>query len=193
MHDDLTPSEARAIAEEAYVVAYPAVRTYQQFWRSTQDPGSTDHRSLDRLTLNPARPGPGSDPFPPVDTALDTHHQPLDGARSGYRLRFAERPPASFWSVTLYDPWGALITNEIDRYHVTSESPHLRQDTDRSVTVWISVDPPERAGLGNWLPAPSGPFVLVLRLYLPSPEALTGSWDPPAVEPVTRAWASPGR
>jgi hypothetical protein len=35
------------------------------------------------------------------------------------------------------------------------------------------------------LPAPDGPFVAVLRLYLPGEAALTGDWQPPPLEPVT--------
>ncbi len=36
----------------------------------------------------------------------------------------------------------------------------------------------------NWLPAPDGPFYLVLRLYLPEQQVLAGNWSPPA---LTRA------
>jgi len=36
----------------------------------------------------------------------------------------------------------------------------------------------------NWLPAPKGPFNLLLRMYAPKTEALIGKWNPP---PVVRA------
>jgi hypothetical protein len=36
----------------------------------------------------------------------------------------------------------------------------------------------------NWLPAPTGPFNLTMRIYAPRSEALTGKWKPP---PVMRA------
>jgi len=36
----------------------------------------------------------------------------------------------------------------------------------------------------NWLPAPSGEFDLVLRVYWPSMGALTGDWNPPPVKRV---------
>jgi hypothetical protein len=32
----------------------------------------------------------------------------------------------------------------------------------------------------NWLPAPDGPFYMVLRLYGPEKAALDGTWTPPA-------------
>ena len=39
------------------------------------------------------------------------------------------------------------------------------------------------AGTGsNWLPVPDGPFVLMLRLYLPGPPVLDGSYEYPPVE-----------
>ena len=34
----------------------------------------------------------------------------------------------------------------------------------------------------NWLPAPKGPFALVLRLYWPKPDALNGTWKAPKPE-----------
>jgi hypothetical protein len=33
----------------------------------------------------------------------------------------------------------------------------------------------------NWLPAPRGAFNLLMRLYAPQSEALTGKWNPPPV------------
>ncbi|MBU1259439.1 MAG: DUF1214 domain-containing protein, partial [Alphaproteobacteria bacterium] len=34
---------------------------------------------------------------------------------------------------------------------------------------------------GNWLPAPAGPFFVVIRAYGPKPEMLNGHWLPPAI------------
>ena len=36
----------------------------------------------------------------------------------------------------------------------------------------------------NWLPAPKGPFAVVLRLYWPKPDALNGTWKAPKPEKV---------
>ena len=39
-------------------------------------------------------------------------------------------------------------------------------------------DPRERA---NWLPAPKGPFYLLIRHYSPKAAILTGDWKPPLI------------
>ncbi|MFC4520572.1 DUF1214 domain-containing protein [Cupriavidus pinatubonensis] len=45
--------------------------------------------------------------------------------------------------------------------------------------------PPPKGGESNWLPAPAaGNFTMNLRLYLPKPEALDGTWKPPVVSRV---------
>ena len=36
----------------------------------------------------------------------------------------------------------------------------------------------------NWLPAPEGPFVAVMRLYWPKAEALNGTWKLPPLKRV---------
>jgi hypothetical protein len=47
----------------------------------------------------------------------------------------------------------------------------------------------------NWLPSPKGPFWVVLRLYVPKPEALEGKWIAPplnrSVRPVGEQRPSP--
>jgi hypothetical protein len=50
------------------------------------------------------------------------------------------------------------------------------------VTLHIQHDSPGKNKESNWLPAPGGPFVVALRLYLPKPEALGGAWKQPPLE-----------
>jgi hypothetical protein len=40
----------------------------------------------------------------------------------------------------------------------------------------------KRPRLTGWLPAPAGPFYLVLRIYWPEQAALDGTWTPPPVK-----------
>ena len=52
---------------------------------------------------------------------------------------------------------------------------------DGSLTFLIQKDPPGGEMETNWLPAPDGPFYMVMRLYGPEAEALDGTWTPPPV------------
>ncbi|TLP68626.1 DUF1254 domain-containing protein [Pseudomonas nitroreducens] len=117
-------------------------------------------------------------------THVDADGQPLDGKRS-YRLHFApgQLPPVdAFWSVTLYDGKTQMLSaNPLNRYTLNSEGG-LKQDADGGLTLSIQHEQP--ATTANWLPAPQGPFNLILRMYLPQEKALKGDYQPPAVQPV---------
>jgi hypothetical protein len=103
-----------------------------------------------------------------------------------YTLHFdADKfPPVSaFWSVTMYDDLRkTLVDNPINRYLINSPMlPSLTRDKDRGVTIYVQRDSPGKAKEANWLPTPAGPFYAVMRLYLPKPEALDGTWTQPSM------------
>jgi len=75
-----------------------------------------------------------------------------------------------------------LVANPINRYLINSPMlPDLKKNADGSLTMYIQKDSPGKDKEANWLPAPDGEFYLVLRLYWPKPEALSGSWEPAPV------------
>lgn len=103
-----------------------------------------------------------------------------------YTMRFKkdELPPANaYWSLTLYDETGNVISNSINRTNVNSETA-LKADTDGSVLISIQSYSPGAASESNWLPSPKGAFSLVLRVFGPRPELTEGLWTPPSVDPV---------
>jgi len=93
-------------------------------------------------------------------------------------------PVNSFWSLTLYElPSSLLYANPLKRYLINSPMlPGLKSDVDGGLTLHIRHRSPEPERESNWLPAPAGPFWMVLRLYRPKPEALSGAWKQPALE-----------
>jgi hypothetical protein len=119
----------------------------------------------------------------------DPEGRPYDGAEK-YVMHFekGELPPAkAFWSITMYDAQYFFVANPLNRYTVSSRSK-LKANPDGSIDVLIQQTPPARAMQGNWLPAPKGRFVLMLRLYYPRAEApsiLDGSWKIPPVVKTT--------
>jgi hypothetical protein len=116
----------------------------------------------------------------------DENGKPLDGANSKYMIRFAKDalPPVdAFWSVTLYDNGGFQVANPINRFAVSSWMP-FKHDADGALTLYFQNENPGSDREANWLPAPKGPFNLTMRLYAPKSAALTGVWNPPAIERI---------
>jgi hypothetical protein len=120
---------------------------------------------------------------------VDADGQPLDGAKHSYRLRLPAGKPLpakAFWSVTMYDlPSQFLVANSLNRYLINSPMlSSLKRDADGGLTLIIQHDSPGKEMESNWLPAPSGPFMLVMRLYLPEAEVLDHNWKQPPLDRV---------
>jgi hypothetical protein len=119
----------------------------------------------------------------------DSSGQALDGSKAKYTLHFAkgEFPPVNaFWSLTMYNlPQQLLVKNPINRYLINSPMlPQLKLDADGGLTMYIQADAPGTDKESNWLPAPSGLFMLAMRYYLPKLAILDGQWKSPAIERV---------
>jgi hypothetical protein len=80
-------------------------------------------------------------------------------------------------------PQSLLVANPMNRYLINSEMlPSLVADSDGGYTIYIQNASPGIEKEANWLPAPKGPFQVVLRLYWPKPDALNGVWQAPKPE-----------
>jgi hypothetical protein len=115
----------------------------------------------------------------------DKDGKPLSGANK-YMLHFPKgaTPPAkAFWSVTLYDMDGFQVANSLSRFALSSWMP-LVLNSDGSLDLYFQNADPGKSKEANWLPAPSGPFNLTMRIYAPRSEALTGEWNPPPIAKV---------
>jgi hypothetical protein len=114
----------------------------------------------------------------------DSDDKAYDGANS-YVIRFAkgQTPPAlGFWSITMYDSAFFFVANPINRYSISARQ-NLKTNPDGSTDLYIQKDSPGGDKISNWLPAPSGKFQLMLRLYWPDekdPSIIDGSWKIPA-------------
>jgi hypothetical protein len=63
----------------------------------------------------------------------------------------------------------------------------LKSNPDGSTDLYIQKDSPGADKESNWLPAPPGDFILMLRLYWPDesdPSIIDGSWKIPPVKKV---------
>jgi hypothetical protein len=118
----------------------------------------------------------------------DAEDREYSGANK-YVMHFpkGKLPPVSgFWSLTMYDADYFFVANPINRYSISARQ-HLKPNADGSVDLYVQNESPGGDKESNWLPAPKGKFVLMLRMYWPkekSPSILNGSWTPPAVKKV---------
>ena len=115
----------------------------------------------------------------------DADGKPLNGANR-YVLHFEQAaiPPAeAFWSLTLYDAQGFPTANPLNRCAIGDRDP-LSFNPDGSLDLLIQHESPGTDRESNWLPAPAGPFNVLLRLYAPKAPVIDGRWVPPPVRRV---------
>jgi hypothetical protein len=119
---------------------------------------------------------------------VDADGKPYDGSNK-YVLHFDKglMPPAdAFWSLTMYDANYFFAGNKLNRYTLSSRNK-FENNPDGSTDLYIQNASPGKDKEANWLPAPKGKFILMLRLYWPRetpPSIIDGSWKPPAVKKV---------
>jgi hypothetical protein len=114
-------------------------------------------------------------------TTVDSKGQTLN-SRHDYVLHFPAGglpPNDAFWSLTITDVIGYMVSNQANRYSVSGRSG-LVPNADGSIDLYIQKIAP--AGHeANWLPAPSGNFKLMIRAYLPGAAILSGEYHVPPV------------
>ena len=112
---------------------------------------------------------------------LTAKAETLNG-RQGYVLRFPPGglpPNHAFWSITMGDAGNHFVANPINRYSV-SDRTGLVANTDGSIDIFIQNAAPQ-GHKSNWLPAPTGDFILWLRVYVPGQSILDGKYVVPPV------------
>ncbi len=117
-------------------------------------------------------------------TNADGAGHTLDG-RYDYTMHFPAGglpPNKAFWSLTMGTAKNHFVANPINRYSV-SDRTGLVPNADGSVDIYIQNGAPT-GHESNWLPAPSGNFILWLRVYIPGEAILAGKYTVPPVTKV---------
>ena len=106
-----------------------------------------------------------------------------ESATTSCTFRAGGLPPNNaFWSLTMGTAKNHFVPNPINRYCVSDRSG-LAQNPDGSVDIYIQHAAPVGHEF-NWLPAPSGNFILWLRAYMPGEAILRGEYKVPPVVAV---------
>jgi len=117
-------------------------------------------------------------------TTVDGAGKRLNGQHD-YVLRFpaGQLPPNdAFWSLTMTDVQGYMVSNPVNRHSVGDRS-NLVPNADGSTDIHIQ-STTASGHESNWLPAPTGSFKLMLRAYLPGRAILDGDYHLPPVVKV---------
>lgn len=130
----------------------------------------------------------------PQDAVYPTSQKDAEGRKyngaNKYVMRFpmGELPPAEgFWSITMYDSGYFFVNNPLNRYSISARE-ELKSNPDGSTDLYIQNESPGKDKESNWLPAPPGDFILMMRLYWPrerNPSIINGSWKIPPVKKVS--------
>lgn len=154
-------------------------------WSTMLGCGAPGNGMLLRAACALAFPGPINIPQEAMywTTSIDGASHELSGEHD-YIMRFPEGglpPNSAFWSLTMGDAKNRFVANPINRYSVSDRSG-LVPNADGSIDIYIQNTAPA-SGESNWLPAPSGKFILWLRVYIPGEAVLGGKYNvPPLVE-----------
>ena len=76
-----------------------------------------------------------------------------------------------------------MVPNPIGKYEVASYTgAHL--NPNGTLSVYLATERPADVPLANWLPIPSGPFNIRLRVYgvIPGSPVADNSYVPPAID-----------
>jgi hypothetical protein len=163
---------------------------HENGWLFTTKAGQYGTRYLQRALVTAIGLGANR----PQDAIYPTSEGPnllekYDGAKQ-YVMRFEkdQLPPVDgFWSLTMYDADYFFVDNPLNRYTL-SQRNQLAANPDGSIDLYIQSESPGPDKESNWLPAPKGQFILMMRLYWPKatpPSLLDGSWKIPEVKPAS--------
>jgi hypothetical protein len=163
--------------------------TAEQGWVFTTKTGLYGTEYLQRALITAIGLGANR----PQDAVYPTSEVDADGkpysGHHKYVLHFpkGQTPPVNaFWSLTMYNGEYFFVDNPLNKYTVSPRN-ELKYNADGSLDLYIQKDSPGKDKEPNWLPAPEGKFILMMRLYYPketNPSIIDGTWQPPGVKPV---------
>jgi len=179
----VSEEDAFKLGTEAYIYGYPliTVEMTRRVMTNTAAP-QDNHAPMGQFYF--ARTYPNASFKDVAAPNADTLY-----SAAWLNLAKGETPPVKgFWSLTMYNAEYFFVDNPLNRYTVSPRHA-LKYNADGSVDFYIQNESPGKDKESNWLPAPKGDLVLMMRLYWPqetNPSILNGTWQPPAAKMVAK-------
>jgi len=172
------------IAVAKIMASFSSASTVENGWVFTTNTGVYGTNYLQRalITANGLGANLPQDSVYPTSEA-DVEGTPYDGANA-YVMHFdkGQLPPVKgFWSLTMYNAEYFFVGNPLNRFTLSARND-LKMNL---VDLYLQKENPGSEKESNWLPAPDGRFILMLRLYWPEetpPSIIDGTWVAPAIE-----------
>jgi hypothetical protein len=191
----LDPAIAKAVAaapkpaQERIMGHFKTAGSFENGWTFTTKAGVYGTEYLQRALITAIGLGANrpQDAIYPTSTE-DATGKKYSGANK-YVIHFdkGQTPPVdAFWSITMYDAAYFFVDNPLNKYTVSPRND-LKFNADGSLDLYIQHESPGKDHEANWLPAPKGDFILMMRLYHPKttdPSIIDGSWKVPPVKVV---------
>ncbi len=172
---------------EKITTSFNANKTIENGWVFTTKTGVYGTDYLQRAMIAYTGLGanlPQDAVYPTSD--VDAEGNPYVGENT-YVMHFdkGQLPPVdAFWSLTMYNANYYFVDNPLHRYTLSARND-LKVNADGSVDLYLQKDNPGAEKESNWLPAPDGRFIPMLRLYWPKetpPSIVDGTWKIPAIK-----------
>ncbi len=91
----------------------------------------------------------------------------------------------AFWSLTLYNKDFFFPTGLKLNRHVLNSNSGMVFGKDGGLDILVQANSPGAEHEANWLPAPEGEFFMIMRVYWPGEDFLTGKWVQPVARKIT--------
>lgn len=177
------------IGVDKIMASFSSASKVENGWVFTTNTGVYGTNYLQRALITANGLGanlPQDSVYPTSEADVEGNH--YDGANS-YVMHFdkGQLPPVEgFWSLTMYNSEYFFVDNPLNRFTLSARND-LRKNLDGSVDLYLQNENPGSEKESNWLPAPEGRFILMLRLYWPietPPSIIDGTWVAPAIQHV---------
>ena len=177
------------VAFEQIMAHFKTAGRFENGWIFTTKTGIYDIDYIQRALITAIGLGANrpQDAVYPTSEA-DAGGQPYIGTNK-YVMHFdkGQLPPVNgFWSLTMYNAKYFFVDNPLNRYTLSSRNK-FNENEDGSVDLYLQAENPGPDKEANWLPAPAGRFIPMLRLYWPKetpPSIIDGTWKIPSVNKV---------